>query len=175
MNRRRAFITLLGGAAVWPLAARAQQGGRMRRIGYLVSRDENDPLIKSFVSVFTQALAGLGWTDGRNVRIDLRGGRWDRRVNSRHNCKTKHEIRTSRIFPALKLASRVMVGVTEPEMPIASRGPQRDALGVSPLARRARAGAGSGSWDHTIRPCYVVWIAPPWATGGADDLLPSAA
>jgi putative ABC transport system substrate-binding protein len=73
MIRRRNFITLLGGAAVaWPLAARAQQGGRTRRIGVLMSGVENDPVLKTFVSAFTQALAGLGWTDGRNARLDLR-------------------------------------------------------------------------------------------------------
>ena len=71
---RRHFITLLGGAAAWPLAARAQQGQRMRRIGVLMAGDENDPERKTFVSAFTQALAGLGWTDGRNVRMDLRWG-----------------------------------------------------------------------------------------------------
>ena len=72
MNRRK-LIALLGGAAVaWPLAARAQQGDRARRIGVLLPGDENDPVAKPFVSAFTQALAGLGWTDGRNVRMDLR-------------------------------------------------------------------------------------------------------
>ena len=71
MNRRR-VITLLGGAAAWPLAARAQQGERVRRIGVLMPYDENDPEPKRRVSAFTQALAGLGWIDGRNVRMDLR-------------------------------------------------------------------------------------------------------
>jgi putative ABC transport system substrate-binding protein len=70
--KRREFITLLGGAAAWPLAARAQQDGRVRRIGVLMPFDENDPLGKTAVSAFTQALAGLGWIDGRNVRMDLR-------------------------------------------------------------------------------------------------------
>ena len=70
--RRRNFITLLGGAAAWPLAARAQQGNRVRRVGVLMGLDENDPLMKSELSAFTQALAGLGWTDGRNMRTDLR-------------------------------------------------------------------------------------------------------
>jgi putative ABC transport system substrate-binding protein len=71
--RRRTFIAGLGSAAVtWPVLARAQQSDRMRRIGVLMTGDENDPVFKSRFSAFTQALAGLGWTDGRNVRIDLR-------------------------------------------------------------------------------------------------------
>jgi putative ABC transport system substrate-binding protein len=72
MINRREFITVLGGAAAWPLAAGAQQGNRVRRIGVLIPFDENDPVAKTYVSAFTPALAGLGWTDGRNVRIDLR-------------------------------------------------------------------------------------------------------
>jgi putative ABC transport system substrate-binding protein len=70
--RRREFIAGLGGAAAWPLAARAQQGERMRRIGVLHPGDENDPAWKPRISMFTQALADLGWSDGRNVRMDLR-------------------------------------------------------------------------------------------------------
>ena len=68
--RRREFIAGLGGAAAWPVAARAQRGDRIRHIGVLISRDENDPV--TYASAFTQAIADLGWTDGRNVRIDLR-------------------------------------------------------------------------------------------------------
>jgi putative ABC transport system substrate-binding protein len=70
--RRREFIAGLGGAAVWPLAAHAQQGDRVRRVGVLMPYDENDPLAKAYVSAFTQALAGLGWIDRRNVRMELR-------------------------------------------------------------------------------------------------------
>jgi putative ABC transport system substrate-binding protein len=77
MIQRRDLITLLGGAAAWPLAARAQQGNRVRRIGWLASLDENDPLAKSTNPAFTKALADLGWADGRNVRIDLRSHRGD--------------------------------------------------------------------------------------------------
>src|SRR6516165_2214073 len=78
MIRRRDFITLLGSAAAaWPLAARAQQGDRVRRIGVLMPGDENDPLWKTRLSAFTQAFAVLGWTDGRNVRMDFRWGRAD--------------------------------------------------------------------------------------------------
>jgi putative ABC transport system substrate-binding protein len=72
MIRRREFIAGLGGAAAWPLAARAQQRERMRRIDVLMQGDENDPVRKNPVSAFMQALADLGWTDGRNLRIDLR-------------------------------------------------------------------------------------------------------
>src|SRR5215470_4691397 len=75
--KRREFITLLGGAAAWPLAARAQQDTRVRRIGVLMSSDENDPEHKRRLSAFIQALADLGWTDGRNVRMDLRWGGTD--------------------------------------------------------------------------------------------------
>jgi putative ABC transport system substrate-binding protein len=70
--RRREFIPLLGGAAAWPLATHAQQGNRARRIGVLMPFDEKDPEGKLRYSAFAQALAGLGWTDGRNVRMDLR-------------------------------------------------------------------------------------------------------
>ena len=75
--RRREFIVGLGSAAAWPFAARAQQGDSVRRIGVLSTLDENDPLAKSQLSAFTRALADLGWTDGRNVRMDLRWGRGD--------------------------------------------------------------------------------------------------
>jgi len=71
MNRRE-LIAGLGGAAAWPLAAGAQQGDRVRRIGVLMSYDEDDPEAKARISAFTQALAGLGWIEGRNVRMDLR-------------------------------------------------------------------------------------------------------
>jgi putative tryptophan/tyrosine transport system substrate-binding protein len=70
--RRREFIAGLGGAAAWPVVARAQQRERMRRIGVLTSLDENDPEMKRRYSAFIQGLADLGWTDGRNVRVDLR-------------------------------------------------------------------------------------------------------
>jgi len=67
MMRRRDFITFLGGAAPWPFAAHAQQGDRVRRIGVLMPGDENDAVAKTYFSAFTQALADLGWTDGRNM------------------------------------------------------------------------------------------------------------
>jgi putative ABC transport system substrate-binding protein len=74
--RRRKFITLLGGAVVaWPLAARAQQGERMRRIGVLIGGvAPDDPDAQANMAAFLQVLQQLAWTEGRNVRIDYRWG-----------------------------------------------------------------------------------------------------
>ena len=76
MNRR-AVISLIGGATAWPLAARAQQSQRMRRIGVLVSAVEGDPRGLEYVTAFAQGLAELGWAVGRNVRIEYRWGAGD--------------------------------------------------------------------------------------------------
>jgi putative ABC transport system substrate-binding protein len=71
--KRREFITLLGGAAAaWPLVARAQQTGAMRRIGVLMSYAESDPEMRARVAAFRQELGKLGWSEGRNLRIDER-------------------------------------------------------------------------------------------------------
>jgi len=73
--KRREFIMLVGGAPVaWPLAARAQQPERMRRIGVLVGGRVTDPVSKSQSAALLQGLQQLGWTDGRNIRIDYRWG-----------------------------------------------------------------------------------------------------
>ena len=76
-TRRREFITLLGGAAampsvLWPLAARAQEGERMRRVGVLVAAAADDPEYQARNVAFLQSLQQLGWADGRNARIDTR-------------------------------------------------------------------------------------------------------
>ena len=73
--KRREFLTLLGGAAAgWPLAARAQQRERLRRIGVLMPSAADDPEFQARMTAFLQGLAQLGWLDGRNVRIDSRWG-----------------------------------------------------------------------------------------------------
>jgi|SRR6516165_2838344 len=72
MMRRREFFTLLGGAATWPLAARAQQREKMRRIGVLMSASTDDPEGLARVTAFAQGLQELGWRTGRDVRIDYR-------------------------------------------------------------------------------------------------------
>ena len=75
--KRREFITLLGGAAAWPLAARAQQPERARRIGVLTPFAADDPEAKARVEAFVEALQQLGWSVGRNVQIDIRWGAGD--------------------------------------------------------------------------------------------------
>jgi putative ABC transport system substrate-binding protein len=70
--KRRQFIAGIGSAAAWPIAARAQQSGRVRRISILMAYDENDPEGKAYLSGFMQGLAELGWTAGRNMRMDVR-------------------------------------------------------------------------------------------------------
>src|SRR5215472_12855390 len=75
--RRREFIALLGGAAAWPLAARAQQPERVRRIGVLMNVGADDPEGQTRIVAFVQGLQQSGWSDGRNVRIDIRWGGGD--------------------------------------------------------------------------------------------------
>ena len=72
--KRRKFITLLGGAAAWPLAGRAQPSGRMRRSGILMHLASDDADAQSRNAAFLQGLQELGWAVGRNVRIDYRWG-----------------------------------------------------------------------------------------------------
>ena len=83
--RRREFLGVLGSAAaMWPLAVRAQQGERMRRIGILLPATADDPQYQTLVGAFLQALALLGWTIGRNVRIDTRWATTDAAEIRRH-------------------------------------------------------------------------------------------
>ena len=77
--RRRDFIKgIAGSAAAWPIAARAQQADRTRRIGVLMSVAESDSEGQASVIAFVQRLKELGWTDDRNVRLDIRWGAGDR-------------------------------------------------------------------------------------------------
>jgi putative ABC transport system substrate-binding protein len=83
--RRRAFITLLGtAAAAWPLAARAQQGDRIRRLGILMAGAESDPQYQADVAVFREGLQKLGWVDGQNIRIEVRWAGFDAETMRRY-------------------------------------------------------------------------------------------
>ena len=97
--RRREFIVGLGGAAAWPMMARAQQPDRVRRVGVLMPFDEKDSQIQDWFSRFTQGLAELGWTDGGNLRMDVRwaAGNIDR---MRVYAKELVDLRPDMIFTA---------------------------------------------------------------------------
>jgi putative ABC transport system substrate-binding protein len=74
---RRKFLAALGGTAfAWPLAARAQQADRMRRVGVLVAHAESDPEFAAYLAAFREGLRKLGWSEGGNIQIDTRWGLW---------------------------------------------------------------------------------------------------
>jgi putative ABC transport system substrate-binding protein len=122
--RRREFITLLGGAAAWPLAARAQQPERLRRIGVLMTVAADDPESQRRMTAFVQGLQEVGWTDGRNVRIDTRWSASDADLGRRYAAElvalAPDVILASgeTIMPALRQATRtvptVFVQVADP-------------------------------------------------------------
>jgi ABC-type uncharacterized transport system substrate-binding protein len=82
--RRREFITLLGGAAAWPLPARAQQAERVRRIGVLIPSATDDRIFQARLAAFLHELQQLGWSDGRNIRVDIRWGAGDADLIRKH-------------------------------------------------------------------------------------------
>ena len=89
--RRREFITLLGGAAAWPLAARAQQPDRVRRVGVLQAINESDPEGQLRKVPFIRGLKEFGWTEGANVMVDYRWGGRRRRPRSPLRDRTHHQ------------------------------------------------------------------------------------
>ena len=98
--RRREFITLLGGAAaVWPRAARAQQGQRVRRIGALMNLAADDPVSIARANALTEGLQALGWVDGRNVQIDYR---W---ASSKPDLFQRHAAELATLAPDVILAA----------------------------------------------------------------------
>jgi hypothetical protein len=100
--KRREFITLVGGAATWPLTARAQQGDRMRRIGVLMGFAESDRDGQAFIAAFREGLQKLGWVEGRNIRIDTRWAAGD----------IPHEPRTT-IIPDWRGSSQGLAAVRD--------------------------------------------------------------
>jgi putative tryptophan/tyrosine transport system substrate-binding protein len=110
--KRRQFITLLGGAAAaWPLAVHAQ-GEPVRRVGSLLGGDEGDPVAKERFSVFTRSLSGLGWIDGRNLRLDARWGAGDAE-RMRRFAKELVDLRPDVIFCATPATTKAMQRETQ--------------------------------------------------------------
>jgi ABC-type uncharacterized transport system substrate-binding protein len=122
--RRREFITLLGGAAVWPLAARAEQAGQVRRIGVLMPESEGTPESKARVAALQSTLQELGWTRGRNLQIEYRWAMGDlerTRVAAEDLVKSKPDVLLAVATPSLAAILRatrtiptVFVAISEP-------------------------------------------------------------
>jgi putative tryptophan/tyrosine transport system substrate-binding protein len=114
---RREFLAALAGAATWPLAARAQQGDRMRRIGALMGVAERDPEGKAWVSAFRTALQQSGWIEGRNLQIDFRWPAADIAVMATHAeelVELKPDVILSHASPAtaaIRKATRAIANV----------------------------------------------------------------
>ena len=114
-SKRREFITLLGGAAAWPLAARAQQRVRTQRIGVLMNLPADDPEGQARVRAFLQALEQLGWVQGRNLQIDIR---WP----TDNDADRKYAAELISLAPDVILASaaRARLRCNEPPLPCRS-------------------------------------------------------
>ena len=109
---RRDFISLLGGAAAaWPVAARAQQRPRMRRIGVLINLASDDPEAQSRIAAFMQGLEKTGWSIGRNVQIDLRWARAPGRAYSNRPAGTARQRAAARVQdePNPRCSSRMVM------------------------------------------------------------------
>ena len=146
--RRREFITLLGGtAATWPLAARAQQPERMRRIGVLLPATADDPEFQARVGAFLQGWQQLGWTIGRNVRIDTR---WAT-SQCRRNSQTRGGIGRARArrHPGPWRLDRRAVAAGDPHG--ADRVPDRRRPGRLRLRREPGAAGRQRHWLHVVR------------------------
>ena len=145
MNRRD-VITLLGGAVTLPHAARAQQPGRIRRVGVLMGIAESDPEQQAFVSAFTRALADSGWREGSNIRIDYRWGAGDRdRIRG-----FAHEL--------VELQPDLIVGHTTPVVAASSNrpGPFPSSSSRSPI-RSAAASSPDLPSPAAISPALPTW------------------
>jgi len=109
--RRRRFITVFGSAAAWPFIARAQQAGPVRLIGVLIGYPESDPFAQSWLAAFRDGLAKLGWTEGGNLRIEIRWGAGDAgKIGTL--AKDVVDLRPDAILGVTTAATRALAGAT---------------------------------------------------------------
>jgi putative ABC transport system substrate-binding protein len=109
--RRRTFIAALGGAAAWPVVARAQQNGQVRRVGVLTNSHPTDPVYQSWLAAFMRSLQTLGWTDGQNLHAEVRwsGGDSER---ARSNAEELVQMGPDLIFSATSVNLAALLRVT---------------------------------------------------------------
>src|SRR6516162_1535574 len=142
--KRRTFITLIGGGAVaWPLAARAQQLDRMRLIGVLMGFAESDPAAQSWLAAFRNALTQLGWSEGNNLRIEVRWAAADP-DRIRTLAKELVDLRPDAIFNQTTPVTDALARVTQTIPMCSSMLPIRSAA-ASLQASRVRAGTSPAS------------------------------
>ena len=157
--KRREFIVLLGGAAVaWPLAARAQQGERMRRIGVLMPFAEDNPVGQARLAAFRQGLQQLGWADGRNVRIDIRWSAGDANLTRKHAAEL------------VALGPDVVMAVSS-----AAVAPLREVTRTVPIVFAVVADAvGAGFVESLVRPGGNVTGFTAYEYAVSGNVMPSA-
>src|SRR5215475_10681891 len=124
MIRRRNFITLLGGAAAWPLAARAQQGNRVRRIGVLMGSAATELEYQNYLAAFVEEMRRLGWREPQNLRIDVRSNAGDAVLSHTYDAEliglmpdlivTASSVNLAAVEQATKTIPIVFVGVADP-------------------------------------------------------------
>src|SRR5262245_48961720 len=153
--RRREFIGLVSGVAAWPLTARAQQGERMRRIAVLVSNAADDPQGKPRVAALMQGLQQLGWTEGRNVQIDIRWGVADA-VSSRRYAAEMVALAPDVILTAASAATAAMQEATR-TLPIVFVNVS-DPVGAGYVASLARPGGNFTGFTFTEYGTSGKWL-----------------
>ena len=172
MMKRREFITLLGGAAAaWPLAARAQQGERVRRIGVLLPAAPDDAEFQSWVGASLQGLAQSGWITGRNIRIETRWTKFDTEDTRKYAAELVAlgpdvivATGTSTLGPLLRLTRTVPIVFPLAADPVARQSSRRHPAGCPRQARDRRpsvpgsAGIRGGSrpGSRSVRPSRQV-------------------
>jgi putative ABC transport system substrate-binding protein len=154
MIRRRAFITLLGGAAVWPLAARAQQPERVRRIAVLLTGGlaERGPYFRAF----REAMAKLGWIEGGNLRIDVREGASD--PNRIHTYAIELAgLAPDAIVTSNLLSTRMMQQETQ-SIPIIFTGVGGDPVAAGVVENISRPGGNTSGFTNLFNPIAGKWV-----------------
>jgi putative tryptophan/tyrosine transport system substrate-binding protein len=156
--RRREFITFLGGASAWPLAAwplgvRAENG--TRRIGVLLALREDDPTVKARVAAFQQKLESLGWTEGRNIRIDYRFTSGDAE-RARAYAAELVALKPNVIFAAPTSAAAALQRESRSEPVVSAQ--VADPVGAGLVASLARPGGNMTGFAHFEFPMGAKWM-----------------
>jgi ABC-type uncharacterized transport system substrate-binding protein len=153
--KRREFIKLLGGAAAWPMAARAQQGERMRRIGVLMAYAESDLEGQANIAAFREGLKKLGWEEGRNILIDFRWAALDVEAMQRSATELV-ALKPDLIFSNNTPTTAAILQQTR-TIPIVF------AIAAGSAAASSRASRGREATSRVLPLSRVRWVASGWS------------